>query len=227
MGGRVVVLVSGDGSLLQSLLDAADSAATAPSAPTAHADAPSADADPIAPNAEPAMARVVGVVADRPGIRALERATVAGVPTTVVDPGEHPDRRQWDLALAEAAAAHRPDLVLLAGFNRLVGPAFLGRFGGRVLNSHPALLPSFPGLHAVRDALAHGVKVTGATLFVVDAGTDTGPVIAQVAVPVYEDDTEASLHERIKQAERATLPGHVARLAVAGFTVHGRKVHIP
>jgi len=222
VGGRVVVLVSGEGSLLQSLLDAPAAAAGPQANPAATDDAPSADAP-----TGPAMARVVGVVADRPGIRALERATVAGVPTTVVEPGEHPDRRHWDLALAEAAAAHRPDLVLLAGFNRLVGPAFLGRFGGRVLNSHPALLPSFPGLHPVRDALAHGVKVTGATLFVVDAGTDTGPVIAQVAVPVHEDDTEASLHERIKQAERTMLPGHIARLAVAGFTVHGRKVHIP
>lgn len=198
MGCRVVVLVSGDGSLLQSLLDAG--------------------ADPDYP------ARVVHVVSDRPAVRALERAVLAGVGTTVVRPRDHPDRASWDAALADATAAHAPDLVVLAGFDRLVGDAFLGRFGGRTLNSHPALLPAFPGLHAPRDALAHGVKVTGATLFVVDAGTDSGPIVAQVAVPVAEDDDEATLHERIKQAERVMLPHHVGRLAASGFTVDGRKV---
>ena len=197
---RVVVLVSGDGSLLQSLIDAA--------------------ADPAYP------AAVVAVLADRPGVRALERALVAGVPATVVRPEDHPHRPAWDLALTEATAAAQPDLVVLAGFNRLVGPAFLDRFGGRTLNSHPALLPAFPGLHAPRDALAHGVKVTGATLFLVDAGTDTGPIVAQVAVPVADDDTEATLHERIKQAERRMLPEHVGRLAAGGFTLDGRKVRI-
>ncbi len=198
MRSRVVVLVSGDGSLLQSLIDAA--------------------ADPAYP------AAVVGVVADRPGVRALERALVAGIATVVVRPEDHAHRPAWDAALTEATAALHPDLVVLAGFNRLVGPAFLDRFGGRTLNSHPALLPAFPGLHAPRDALAHGVKVTGATLFLVDAGTDTGPIVAQVAVPVADDDTEATLHERIKQAERRMLPEHVGRLAAAGFTLDGRKV---
>lgn len=197
---RVVVLVSGDGSLLQSLIDAA----TDPDYPAA----------------------VVGVVADRPGIRALERAAVGAIPRAVVRPEEHVHRAAWDVALTAAVAALHPDLVVLAGFSRLVGPAFLDRFGGRTLNSHPALLPAFPGLHAPRDALVHGVKVTGATLFVVDAGTDTGPIVAQVAVPVADEDTEASLHERIKQAERRMLPEHVGRLAAGGFTIDGRKVRI-
>jgi len=195
---RVVVLVSGDGSLLQSLIDAAT--------------------DPAYP------AAVVGVVADRPGVRALERAAVAGIDTAVVRPADHVHRPAWDAALTAATAAQQPDLVVLAGFSRLVGPVFLERFGGRTLNSHPALLPAFPGLHAPRDALAHGVKVTGATLFLVDAGTDTGPIVAQVAVAVAEDDTETSLHERIKQAERRMLPEHLGRLAARGFVLDGRKV---
>lgn len=194
------MLVSGDGSLLQSLLDAT----TRPGYP----------------------AEVVGVVSDRPAVRALQRAVLAGVPTSVVRPGDHHDRVAWDAALTEVTATHRPDLVVLAGFDRLVGPGFLARFGGRVLNSHPALLPAFPGLHAARDAIAHGVKVTGATLFVVDAGIDTGPIVAQVPVPVAEDDTEATLHERIKQAERVMLPDQVGRLAGSGFFIDGRKVVI-
>ncbi|MFW6774581.1 phosphoribosylglycinamide formyltransferase [Nocardioides sp. CPCC 205120] len=193
---RLVVLVSGSGTNLQALLDAA---------------------------ADPAYgARVVAVGADRDGVEGLRRAERAGVPTFVERLRDHPDRGAWDAALTDAVAAHDPDWVVLAGFMKLVGPAFLDRFGGRVVNTHPALSPSFPGMHGPADALAYGVKITGATLFVVDAGVDTGVILAQSAVPVLETDDEESLHERIKVAERAMLVGTVGRLAREGVHVEGR-----
>lgn len=184
---RVVVLVSGSGTLLQSLLDAQQSGALA--------------------------AEVVAVGADRDGCEGLRRAERAGVPTFVVRLRDHADRAAWDAALTAAVAAHAPDLVVSAGFMKLVGESFLARFGGRLINTHPALLPSFPGAHGVRDALAHGVRVTGCTVFEVDAGVDTGRIIDQVAVRVAEDDTEQSLHERIKVAERRLLLDTVNALA--------------
>jgi phosphoribosylglycinamide formyltransferase-1 len=141
--------------------------------------------------------------------------------------GDFSSRGEWDAALTDAVAVHEPDLVVLAGFMRLLGDAFLGRFGGRAVNSHPALLPSFPGMHGPRDALEYGVKVTGATLFLLDAGVDSGAVVEQVAVPVEEDDDELTLHERIKVAERAMLVDTVGRMARVGFTVEGRRVTIP
>jgi phosphoribosylglycinamide formyltransferase-1 len=195
---RLVVLVSGAGTNLQSLLDAC---------------------------ADPAYgAQVVAVGADRPGIEGLARAERAGVPTFVTRVGEFETREAWDAALADEVAAHEPDLVVSAGFLKLVGQAFLARFGGRLVNTHPALLPAFPGMNGAGDALAYGVKVAGATLFVVDAGVDTGPILAQAVVPVEDDDTEASLHERIKVAERAVLVDTVGRMAREGFTVTGRRV---
>ena len=139
---------------------------------------------------------------------------------------EFDDRAAWDVALAEKVASYDPDLVVLAGFMKLTGPAFLALFGGRTLNTHPALSPAFPGMHGPRDALEHGVKVTGATLFVVDAGVDTGPIVAQVPVEVAEDDDVASLHERIKTAERAMLVDAVGRIAREGIAVEGRRVRI-
>ncbi len=181
---RVVVLASGSGSTLQALLDARDDAFT-----------------------------VVAVGSDKPAAAALERARAAGAATFTVPPGEHPDRAAWDEALARAVAAHEPDLVVLAGFMRIVGSPLLDAFGGRLVNTHPALLPSFPGAHGVRDALAHGVRVTGCTVHLVDAGVDTGPILDQAAVRVLDDDDEASLHERIKDAERRLLVDVVARLA--------------
>jgi phosphoribosylglycinamide formyltransferase-1 len=195
------VLVSGSGTNLQALLDAADKPAYG--------------------------AAVVAVGADRDGIVALDRAKAHGVPTFVLRVDDFASRDKWDAVFADAVAAHEPDLVISAGFMRLVGPAFLDRFGGRFLNTHPALLPAFPGMHGARDALAHGVKVTGATLFVVDAGVDTGPIVGQVAVPVRDDDDESSLHERIKVGERAMLVDVVGRMAREGWTVTGRKVTIP
>ncbi|WP_344683946.1 phosphoribosylglycinamide formyltransferase [Saccharopolyspora taberi] len=198
---RVVVLVSGSGTLLQALLDAT--------------------ADPGFP------VRVVAVGADRSGIEGLARAERAGVPTFVQRLKDHPSRADWDRALTDACAEHEPDLVVSAGFMKLVGENFLARFAGRYLNSHPALLPSFPGMHGVRDALDYGVRVTGCTLFVVDAGVDTGPILAQEAVEVLPGDDEASLHERIKGVERRLLVDTLAQLASHGWTVRGRKVSIP
>jgi phosphoribosylglycinamide formyltransferase-1 len=182
---RVVVLVSGTGSLCAALLDACD-----------RPDYP---------------ATVVAVGADReaPG---LEHARRRGLPTFVCSLAAHPDRAAWDRALAAELAAHEPDLVVSAGFMKLVGPAVLEAFGGRLINTHPALLPAFPGAHAVRDALAAGAPVTGATVHVVDAGLDTGPVLAQREVPVRPDDDEPRLHERIKEVERELLVETVARL---------------
>ncbi len=196
---RVVVLVSGTGTLLQALLDAAG-----PDYP----------------------AQVVAVGADRAGAGGLWRAEDCGAPTFVVELAQHPDRASWDVALTEAVAAHQPDLVVTAGFMKILGPAFLGRFAGRIVNSHPALLPAFPGSRAVADALAHGVWVTGATVHLVDAGVDTGPILAQCAVEVLPDDTADRLHERIKISERGLLVEVVADLARRGYTVTGRKVSI-
>lgn len=197
---RVVVLVSGSGTNLQALLDAC---------------------------ADPAYAvRVVAVGADRDGIEGLARAERAGVPTFVLRVRDHESREAWDRALAEALEAHRPDLVVSAGFMKLLGAQVLGRFGGRVLNTHPALSPSFPGMTGPADALAYGVKVTGATLFLVDEGVDTGAIVAQVPVAVEPGDDADTLHERIKAAERAMLVDAVGRMAREGYALEGRAVHI-
>jgi phosphoribosylglycinamide formyltransferase-1 len=198
---RLVVLVSGSGSNLQALLDAA---------------------------ADPAYgAQIVAVGADRDGIAGLDRAERAGVPTFVDRVKAYPSRDEWDAALTAHVAAHQPDLVISAGFLKLVGPEFLAAFGDRYINTHNALLPSFPGMHGPRDALAYGVKIAGATLFFVDAGVDTGPIIAQVSVPVLDGDTEETLTERIKEAERRQLVDHVGRLVREGWTIKDRKVSIP
>jgi phosphoribosylglycinamide formyltransferase 1 len=195
-----VVLVSGSGTNLQALLDA------------------TAD--------EKYGATVVAVGADRDGIEGLARAERAGIPTFVHRVKDFPDRAAWDRALAVSVAGHEPDLVISAGFMKLVGADFLSGFAGRFLNTHPALSPSFPGMHGPAEALAYGVKVTGCTLFVVDDGVDTGPIVAQAAVEVRDDDDPASLHERIKVAERALLVDTVGRMAREGFTINDRKVRI-
>jgi phosphoribosylglycinamide formyltransferase 1 len=200
MRSRLVVLVSGAGTNLQALIDAC--------------------AD------ESYGAQVAAVGADRDGIAALARARAAGLPTFTLRLPDFPQREDWDQALTATCAGFEPDLVVLAGFMKLVGPAFLSAFGGRVVNTHPALLPSFPGMRGVSDALDYGVKVSGCTVFLVDAGTDSGPVIAQAAVPVRDDDDETSLHERIKTAERALLVEAVGRLVRDGWSVTGRKVRI-
>ncbi|MCP2250903.1 phosphoribosylglycinamide formyltransferase-1 [Lentzea aerocolonigenes] len=170
---------------------------------------------------------VVAVGADRENIEGLKRAERAGVPHFAVKLRDHADRAAWDAALTEAVASHEPDLVVSAGFMKIIGPRFLARFGGRMINTHPALLPAFPGAHGVRDALDYGVRVTGSTVHLVDAGVDTGPILAQEAVVVEPGDTEETLHERIKVVERRLLVETVGRLAREGCTVNGRKVSIP
>jgi phosphoribosylglycinamide formyltransferase 1 len=196
----VVVLVSGAGTNLQALIDAC---------------------------ADPSYgARVVAVGADRDRIEGLERAQRAGIPTFKVLVDDFETREAWDAALADAVAAYDPDIVVLAGFMKLVGSAFLGRYGGKVVNTHPALSPSFPGMHGPAEALAYGVKVTGATLFVVDPGVDTGPIVAQRAVEVSPGDTVESLHERIKVAERGMLVDSIGTMAREGFVVDGRHVRM-
>lgn len=169
---------------------------------------------------------MVAAGADRPGTAALERARAAGIPTFVVPAGDFARRPDWDAALADAVGAHQPGLVVCAGFLRILGEGFLARFAPAVINTHPALLPAFPGAHAVRDALDYGVRLTGATVHCVDGGVDTGPVIAQVGVPVEPGDDEGTLHERIKVVERRLLVDTVAQLA-GGFRVEGRRVVLP
>ena len=195
---RLVVLASGTGSLLECVLAAAVG------------DYP---------------ARVVAVGTDR-DCRALEIGSAAGAATFTTRLRDHADRAAWDVALTEAVAAHEPDLVVSAGFMKILGPTFLARFQGRVLNTHPALLPSFPGAHAVPDALAYGVRVTGSTVHLVDAGTDTGPILAQEPVAVLDGDDESSLHERIKVVERRLLVDVIAAVALRGVTWSGRKAAI-
>jgi phosphoribosylglycinamide formyltransferase-1 len=200
---RLVVLVSGEGTNLQALIDAC--------------------ADRVY------GATVVAVGADRGNIGALDRAAKANIPTFTLKVSDFDSREEWDQALADTCQRYEPELIVCAGFMKLVGRSFLDRFKGRCLNTHPALLPSFPGMRGVRDALVYGVKVTGCTVFIVDEGVDAGPVLAQACVPVHDDDDEATLHERIKVAERALLVGTVGRMAREGWSVSGhtgRKVRI-
>ena len=195
---RVVVLASGTGSLLASLIAAA---------------------------VDDYPARVVAVGFDR-DCPAAEIAAAASVPNFTVRLADYPNRDAWDAAITDATAAHSPDLVVSAGFMKILGPQFLSRFTRRIVNTHPALLPAFPGAHGVADALAYGVKVTGCTVHLVDAGTDTGPILAQQCVPVLDGDDEETLHERIKVTERQLLVEVVAAIATRGVTLEGRKAAI-
>jgi phosphoribosylglycinamide formyltransferase-1 len=195
---RLVVLASGTGSLLESLLEAA---------------------------VDDYPGRIVAVGTDR-DCRALEIAAAASLPAYTVRLGDYADRDTWDGAMTGATAAHEPDLIVSAGFMKILGPRFLSRFMGRIVNTHPALLPAFPGAHAVAEALAYGVKVTGCSVHLVDAGTDTGPILAQQPVPVLDDDDEATLHERIKVVERRLLVDVLEALATRGVTWTGRKATI-
>jgi phosphoribosylglycinamide formyltransferase-1 len=197
MGERIAVLVSGNGTNLQALLD-----------------------DPYC------GPRITFVLADRPGIRALERAEARGVETAVIQPSSFPDRAAFDEAVAAALQRHGADVVVTAGYMRLLGRAVLDAYGGRWLNTHPALLPSFPGMHGVRDALEHGVKVTGVTVFLVDEGVDTGPIVSQEAVTVRDDDDWASLEERILEVEHRLVPRAVRALVEGRLVVEGRRVRI-
>lgn len=193
---RLVVLVSGTGSNMEAILDASRDASYG--------------------------ATIVAVGADREGTRGLHIAQAAGLPTFVDKLSDHPDREAWNRSLRDRVSEFEPDLVVLAGFLKLLGPDFLAAFPQRVINTHNALLPSFPGVHGPADALAHGVKVTGATLFVVDPGMDTGAILSQVTCPVLEDDDESSLLERIKGVERDQLVEVVGRMAREGWWVRAR-----
>ncbi|MBV9513049.1 MAG: phosphoribosylglycinamide formyltransferase [Mycobacteriaceae bacterium] len=195
---RLVVLASGTGSLLASLLR------------SARGDYPG---------------RVVAVGVDR-DCPAVDVATAADVPVYRLRVKDFGDRAAWDAALTDATAEHQPDLIVSAGFMRILGPQFLSKFMGRIVNTHPALLPAFAGAHAVRDTLDYGVKITGCTVHLVDSGTDTGPVLAQEVVPVLDEDDESSLHERIKVVERRLLAEVIADVATRGVTWIGRKATI-
>lgn len=198
MPARLVVLVSGSGTNLQALIDAEQSAY-----------------------------EIVAVIADRPDAAGLVRAEGAGIPCVVVDPADHVDRVAWDRALASELVACAPDWVVCAGFMRILGAAVLEAFPARIVNTHPALLPAFPGAHGVRDALDYGARVTGCTVHLVDAGVDTGPILAQQAIDIHEGEQEAALHERIKMVERSLLVDIVTRLSMYGCRVNGRSVSIP
>lgn len=198
---RLGVLVSGSGTNLQALLDAID--------------------------ADPGFGgEVVVVGSDRPEAVGLQRARAAGVPTVVEAFAAHDDRAAWERALRAGLEGHRPDVVVLAGFMRILSGAFLAGWPGRVVNTHPSLLPAFRGAHAVRDALAYGVKVTGSTVHVVDEQVDHGPIVAQAPVAVEADDTEESLHARIKALEHQLLPACVRWFCHGRVVVHGRHVRI-
>ncbi len=187
MTARLVVLASGSGSTLQAILTAA--------------------------SAGQLGAEVVAAGTDKPGCQAMQRASSAGISTFAVPFADYPDRSRWDTVLAEQIANYQPDLVVLAGFMRLLAAETVQRF--EVVNTHPSLLPSFPGAHAIADALAHRVKVTGVTVHRVDAGLDSGPILAQAAVEVREDDTEDSLRERIQQVEKPLYLDTIRRLSSA------------
>ena len=197
---RLLVLVSGTGSILQALLDAC---------------------------AEPGFgAQIVAVGADRDSTGGIERAQAAGLPTFVRRLAGLPRPGRLGQGPDADCAAFEPDLIIAAGFLKLVGADFLAEFGGLMVNTHPALLPSFPGMHSVRDALAHGVKVTGCSVILADAGVDSGPILAQAAVPVLDDDDEVSLHERIKVTERTLVVQTVGRMVREGWSVRGRTARI-
>ena len=197
VNGRVAVLVSGGGTNLQALLD--DRA--------------------IRPH-------IAFVLSDRPGVRALERAATAGVECGVVEPGDFPDREAFDEAVLAELTARRIDVLVSAGYMRLLGKRVLAEYGGRWLNVHPALLPSFPGMHAVRDALAHGSKVTGVTVFLVDEGIDTGPIVAQEPIQIRDDDDWDSLEARVHEVEHRLLPIGLRALLDGRLGVDGRRVRI-
>lgn len=198
MSCRIVVLASGAGSLFEALLDSRDGSY-----------------------------EVAALVTDNPRAGAIKYATAAGIDIRVVEPANFADRGEWDEALTAAISEFEPNLVVSAGFMRVLGADTLGAFPNRIINTHPALLPSFPGAHAVRDALAAEADQTGSTVHVVDAGVDTGPIIVQEVVAVEPGDDEASLHERIKAVERRLLVDVVRRIARDGFAVNDRKVMLP
>lgn len=197
---RLVVLISGAGSIMSALSEAAGD-----------------------PNFG---ATVAAVITDNPNAGGLTKAADAGIPTAVVPLSEFPDRLTWDTALARTIGAFEPDLVVCAGFMKLLGEPTLAAYPGRIVNTHPALLPAFPGAKAVEDALTAGVKITGCTVMLVDEGVDTGPILAQSSVAVRDDDTQATLHGRIKDVERDLVVSTVGTMVRSGWTVEGRTTRL-
>lgn len=195
----IAVLVSGSGSNLQALLDAS-----------------TADLG--------FGARIAVVISDRPGVLALERAALSGIPGEVVAWGDYHDREAFSVAVCDTAHRHGAEALILAGFMRILSPVAIGRYPNRIINIHPALLPAFPGAHAVPAALAHGVKVSGVTVHFVDDEVDHGPIIAQRAVPVQADDTEETLHARIQNEEHVLFPQVVKAFAAGRLRIEGRRV---
>lgn len=167
-------------------------------------------------------ARIVTVVSDRPGAEALAFAVERGIATHVCKPRDFVDRAAWDAALADLVASVQPGLVVLAGFMRIVGPAMLARFPWRIVNVHPSLLPAFAGTDAAAQAIARGVRIAGCTVHLVDAGIDTGPILAQAAVPVLPSDDAETLHARIRRQEHRLLPAVIDAIA-RGFIVLGER----
>lgn len=197
---RIGALVSGSGTNLQSIMDACESGAV--------------------------DAEVVVVISNVEGAYALERARKRSIPAEVVPHGDYPDRDAYDRELVRILRSHRVDLVVLAGFMRVLTPGFLEEFPERVMNIHPALLPSFPGLGVRLKAIEYGVRFSGCTVHFVDAGVDTGPIIIQAVVPVYPDDTEEELKDRILALEHKIYPKAIQLFAQGRLTVRGRKVFI-
>ncbi len=197
---RIGVLASGRGSNLQAIIDAIEAGRL---------------------DCELAV-----IVSDRADAAALERARKHGMKAVCVNPREHPDRESFDRAVLAHLAEHRVELVCLAGFMRILTPGFIAAYRNRIMNIHPALLPAFPGLHAQRQALEHGVKVSGATVHFVDEGVDTGPIILQAAAPVLEDDTEETLSVRILEQEHQIYPRAIQLFTEGRLEVHGRRVII-
>lgn len=205
---RIVLLASGSGTLTQAVIDAFTGSGEVDSRRGGNA----------------AGVEIAAIGSDSPGAGVLERARAAGIPDFVVSPRDCADREEWNRRLRETVASYAPDWVVSAGFMRILGPEFIAAFPDRIINTHPALLPAFPGAHGVRDALAHGVRITGGTIHLVDTGVDTGPIITQFAVPVADDDTEESVHERIKTRERAELVALLTHLADHDLEIDGRHV---
>ena len=197
---RIGVLASGRGSNLQAIIDAIE--------------------------AGKLDCRLAVVVSDRGDARALERARKHGTEAVFLDPKGYPDREAFDRAVLAVLAEHRVELVCLAGYMRVLTPAFVRALPGRIMNIHPALLPAFPGLHAQRQALEHGVKVAGATVHFVDDGVDTGPIILQAAVPVQDDDTVETLSTRILAEEHQIYPRAIQLFAEGRLHVAGRRISI-
>ena len=194
----IAVLVSGSGSNLQAIIDAAEKPGYA--------------------------AEIVVVISDRPDVKALDRAATAGIPAEVVDWSDHESRDQFSLAICDIADRHKAQALILAGFMRVLAPVAIDRFTNRIINIHPALLPSFPGANAVRESLAHGITITGVTVHFVDEQVDHGPIIYQEPVPVLADDDEGTLHARIREIEHRVYPRVVDALSCGELVVEGRRV---